>query len=583
MNTRRPLSPLRWRCLRALLSAAAVETGWTADSGSCALALISRRGAPLRLVWCALAATGLLLAGCTRHEPTGPAGVLRLGHRNEPATLDPQLATLPDEYFPARALFEGLVTPSPDGGAPLPGVAERWAASPDGLTWTFHLRADARWSNGDPVKAGDFVYAFRRILTPALGAAKSSLFFPVRNAQAYRQGRVTDFAAVGFAAPDDRTLVVTLEHAAPYLPALAATGAWLPLHPPTLERAGTGRDSRWTEPGRIVGNGPYVLREWTHAQLLEFTANPHYWNRAAVRIPTLRLVFFDNNDAEERAFRAGQLDVTMTVPAARLAHYAANEPALLRRQPLYETRFLALNPARGPLADVRVRRALSLAVDRSALVAHVLKGGQEPARTLVPPGLGGYQFDPAAGAIGSADAPAAEAAAKEESRRLLAEAGFPGGRGFPRLEFSTWTNTPVLEAIQQMWQRELGIDTAITLREGRVHLAAMAAGDFDLSLLPLIPDYDDPADAFAEFTTGAPANYGRWSHADYDALVLEAGRLPDAAARLSRYRAAERILLAELPAIPLYFSVQNYLVSPRLRGWRSDRLWTRYYLGPSLE
>lgn len=517
----------------------------------------------------------LLVAGCTKRETAAQTQILRLSQRNEPATLDPQLATLPDEYFPARALFEGLVTPSPTGGVPRPGVAERWEPSADGLTWTFHLRAGARWSNGDKVTARDFIYSFRRILTPTLGAAKAQLLFPVRHARAYVRGEIADFAAVGFSAPDDLTLVVALDHPTPYLPVLAATGAWLPVHPATLERFGSGRDSRWTEPGHLVGNGPYAFVTWAHGQYLEFARNPRYWNATAVHVPAMRFVVFDNNDSEERAFRAGQIDVTMTVPAARLEHYASREPALLRRQPLYETRYLALNSRRGPLSDPQVRRALALAVDRRALTDRVLKGGQTPAYSLIPDGLGGYAAPPAGGAAGSVDG--------DEARRLLAAAGFPAGRGFPRLEFSTWTNTAVLEAIQQMWRRELGIETSIALREGRVHLAALAAGDFDLSLVPLIPDYDDPADAFADLVSDAPANYGRWHDDAYDSLVERAGRTLESVVRQELYRSAEAILLRETPVIPLYCSTQNYLVAPRVQGWVSDRLWTRYYANIALE
>jgi oligopeptide transport system substrate-binding protein len=399
------------------------------------------------------------------------------------------------------------------------------------------------------------------------------LFFVVRNARAFLRGEVTDFAAVGVAAPADRTLVVTLEHPAAWLPALAATGAWLPVHRPTLLQHGEGRASRWSEPGNLVGNGPYTLAAWQRAQQIELHQNPHYWNRSTVHVPVIRLVMFDNNDAEERAFRAGQIDVTMTVPPARLEHYVKNEPALLRRQPLHETRYLALNTRRGPLADVRVRQALALALDRQALVANVLKGGQQPTADLIPAGLGG--LPPNASLPVTADPVAA--------RRLLAEAGFPEGRDFPRLEFSTWTNTPVLEAIQQMWQQNLGITAAITLREGRAHLGALAAGDFDLALMPLIPDYDDPSDAFGEFLSDNPTNYGRWANAGYDREVIEAGRTLEASTRVARYRAAEKILREELPAIPLYLSAQNYLVSSRVQGWQSDRLWTRYYQGITLQ
>lgn len=511
--------------------------------------------------------------GCTKRDPAS-APVLRLSQRNEPATLDPQLATLPDEYFTARALFEGLTVPNPAGGDPLPGVAERWESSPDGLTWTFHLRADAKWSNGDPVTAQDFIWSFRRILTPSLAAAKAPLLFAIRNARAYVQGGITDFSAVGLAAPNAHTLVVILEHPAPYLPALAATGAWLPVHPATLERHGPGRDSRWSEPGHLVGNGPYTLAGWNRAQFIELRQNPHYWDRASVHVPMLRFAIFDNNDAEERAFRAGQIDVTMTVPAARLEHYEQNEPALLRRQPLYETRYLALNTTRPPLNDPRVRHALSLAVDRRALTGRVLKGGQEPAETLIPPGLGGYPR-PAA--------PAGQPDAAAEARRLFAEAGFPDGRGFPRLEFSTWTNTPVLEAIQQMWRQALGIETAIVLREGRVHLGALAAGEFDLALMPFIPDFDHPQDLLAELLSTSPTNYGRWQNPAYDRLLAETARVLHPPPGNVHFRAPEKLLLEAMPVIPLYFSSQNYLVSPRVRGWRSDPLWTRTYKHVTLD
>lgn len=532
-----------------------------------------------RAATAALVAVALLAAGCARREAAAPAAapatsptaqkILRVSQRNEPASLDPQLASLPDEYFVARALCEGLVAPDPDGGAPLPGVAERWEASADGMTWTFHLRANARWSNGDPVVAGDFVYSFRRILTPALAAPKAPLLYALRGAETLHRGRA-GAGEIGAAAPDPRTLVLTLERPTPHLLALAASGAWLPVHPATVERHGSGRTSRWSDPGNFVGNGPMVLAEYRRGQHLELRRNPLYWDAAAVRVDAVRLVTMDSGDAEERAFRAGQLDVTMAVPATKIPGYAGAEPPVLRRQPLHETRYLSFNCTRGPLADARVRRALALAVDRRGLVEGVLRGGQQPALSLVPPGLGGYR----PGVALSGDA--------AEARRLLAEAGFPEGRGFPRLELSTWTPTPVNEALQAGWKRELGIEVSLLQREGRVHLAAVAAGDYDLSLMPLIPDYDDPSDVFADFTSGAPGNYPHWGDPEYDALVARAGTATDPAERLAAYRAAEARLLEAMPAAPLYFSAQNFLVAPRVRGWRSDRLWNRFYRGLDL-
>ncbi len=522
----------------------------------------------------AVAAAFLAFAtGCSRRDSpsasatTAPptAQLLRLSQRSEPATLDPHLATLPDEFFLIRTLTEGLVVPNPDGGPPLPGVAERWETSVDGRTWTFHLRADARWSNGDPVTAADFVYSFRRALTPALGAPKAPLFFVLKNAAAFYRGQLADAAQIGVAAPNARTLVLTLEQPAPHLLALAASGPWLPVHPASVENSGgaAARDGTWTEPGRYVGNGPFVLTEWRKGQHVLVTRNPRYHAASRIQLTGVRHQVYDSGDTEERAFRAAQVDITMAVPFTKLEHYA---PPILRRQPLHETRYFALNTTRPPLNDVRVRRALALALDRDALVRHVLRGAQRPALSFIPPGLGGYT----ATAQLRPDAAAA--------RALLAEAGFPDGKGFPKLEVAAWNVNPaILEALQQMWRHELGIETAIVQREGKVHMAAVIAGDFAIALMPAIPDYDDAAALFDELTTGATGNFGRWSNARYDELAQRARRETDPSRRTALYRAAEEVLLAELPVVPLYFNAQDYLVVPRVSGWRQDALWNRFY------
>lgn len=525
----------------------------------------SRRNVALLLL--ALCA---LWGGCRRDAPAPAEQLLRLSQRNEPATLDPHLATLPDEFFLIRSLAEGLVVPSPNEEPPLPGVAARWETSPDGLTWTFHLRADARWSNGDPVTAADFVYSFRRALTPALGAPKAQLFFVLKNARAFYRGELADPAAIGVAAPDARTLVLTLEQPAPHLLALAASGPWLPVHPATVEKFGgaAARDGAWTDPGRYVGNGPFVLAEWRKGQHLLVTRNPHYRAADRIRLTGVRYQIYDSGDTEERAFRAGQVDITMAVPFTKLPSYDA---PVLRRQPLHETRYFVLNTTRPPLNDARVRRALALALDRDALVRSVLRGAQRPALSFIPPGLGGY--------TGAAQLRPDAAAA----RALLADAGFPGGRGFPRLELAAWNVNPaILEAVQQMWRHELGLETAIVQREGKVHMAAVIAGDFAIALMPAIPDYDDAAALFGELATGAGGNFPRWSDARYDDLVRRAERETDPVRRLALYRAAEEILLAELPVVPLYFNAQDYLVAPRVSGWRQDPLWNRFFLDVTL-
>ena len=505
-----------------------------------------------------LGAFALLLAcaGCSRREAGVSHQTLRLSQRNEPATLDPQLATLPDEFFIIRALSEGLVTPNPDGGAPLPAVAERWETSADGLTWTFHLR-EAKWSNGDPVTTHDFQVSYFEALLPTRAAPKAPLFFPIKNAKAFYEGKLSNIFEVGIAIPDKHTLVIILEKPNADFLSIVASGPWIPRHRDNVGCLEIGPENATTR----LSNGPFVLTEWKPNQRIVVKRNPLYWDAANVKLDAIHFLAFDNGDTEERAFRAGQLDVTMGVPASKLDSYGTATPALLHTVPLHETRYLALNTSKAPLNDARVRRALSLALDRKILTDKVLKGGQQPAFTFVPPGLGGYT--PAAALTENIS----------EARRLLTEAGFPGGKDFPKLELSTWgASITVLEAIQQHWHDELGIDVALVQREARTHLAALASGDYDLGFVTAIPDYDSPADLLARFTTGNANNYPHWSNAEFDRLVAA-----------GKWAEAEGILLSDSPVIPLYFNAKNFLLRPTVHGWHEDALWTRYYKNVSAD
>lgn len=504
----------------------------------------------------------ILGAGCNKRETDVTRGiheqVLHRGLAADLSSLDPHLITTLPEINVASALFEGLVGEHPETGAPVPAVAESWETSADGLTWTFHLRPDAKWSNGDPVTAQDFVYSIRRALTPATAAPKGPLFFALRQAREFFRGDLTDFSQVGVAAPDARTLVLTLDRPTEALLPLLASGPWLPVHRATVEREGR----QWTRPGHFTGNGPFTLTEWLPNQRIIVQKNPRYWDAGAVQLAAIHFLAYDSGDTEERAFRAGQLDVTMATPFSRLEAYRRDAPELLQSVALHETRYLSLNTRRPPLNDARVRRALSLALDRRTLVDKVMKGGQQPAYGFVPPGLGGY---------------APQTRLNEDAasaRRLLAEAGFPGGKGFPPLEITAWgVGNLVLEAIQQRWHTELGIPVAVVQREARTHLAALAAGDYEVALVAAIPDYDSPLDLLQHFTTGNAGNYPQWSNAAFDRLVADPAGLP----------AAEQVLLDELPLIPLYFNNKNFLRRPAVHGWREDALWTRYYKHVSIE
>ncbi len=510
----------------------------------------------------------LLAAACSREAaPTvsprrGNPAALRVSQRNEPADLDPALASMPDEFFIDRALCEGLVAPSPDGRGVVPAAAAWWDIAPDGLRYTFHLRPGARWSNGDPVTADQFVASYKRILEPATPAPKAALFYPILNARAYKTGALVDFSRVGLRAADPLTLVVTLGAPCPDFLLYAASGPWLPVDPRVV--AAEGRD--WTRPGRFVGNGPFTLVEWTPHQRIVVRRRRDYWDAAAIRVPTIEFVAMDDGDSEERSFRAGQLDVTMAVPPSLIAAYSQEKPAMLRIAPLIETRYLAFNCARAPLNDARVRRALSLALDRRQLVDRVLLGHQIPTRAFLPPPL-----SRAPGPTPSQDV--------ARARRELAAAGYPGGRGFPVLELSSWTNRSLLEAIQEQWRRVLGIGVEITVRDAKEHVAALRDGRYDIGFITLIPDVADPVAALSDLLPGAPGNYAHWTDAAFATDVHRASAATTARMRDESVADAERRLVETCPVAPLYVNTHVTLVRPEVAGWREDGLWNRFYKG----
>jgi oligopeptide transport system substrate-binding protein len=526
------------------------------------------------------------LSACAKKSPAPSADttpqVLRLSQRNEPADLDPAYATLPDEFFIIRALGEGLVTAGPDGRMPQPASAARWEISADSLTYTFHLRPEARWSNGDPVTSSDYIASYRRLLAPATAAPKADLFDPVKNARAFTTGTITDFTAVGFAAPDPHTLVITLERPTPAFLLYVASGPWIPVHPATVSKHGRN----WTKPAHHVGNGPFTLTEWRQQQRIVVEKNPTYRAAAAVRLNEIQFLRFDSGDTEERAYRAGQVDVTMSVPISKIETYTREHPAEIFQTPLAETRYLTFNTRRPPLDDPRVRRALSLAIDREKITALVLRGGQLPTTTFLPPSL--VEPDLRAGSPNptpQASTPSPLAHAREAAG-LLTAAGFPGGKNFPRLELTGWSQTPVLEAIQAMWKTTLGLDVGIALREAKVHLSALRTGDYDIGFITEIPDLADAAPSLANFATGAPGNYPQWSDPRYDALLahdrvsLAASSTPAPLARdRAGVAAAEALLLEAAPIAPLYFNTKNWLKSPRVQGWQEDPFWSRDYTG----
>ncbi len=516
----------------------------------------------------ALAALGLLAAlalapGCARRDRPVESGnrdqILHRGLGHDLAGLDPHLATQAGDYDVLSALLEGLVAEDPVDLHPVPGVAERWEISADQLTYTFTLRANARWSNGDPVTAKDFVQSWRRMLTPSLGADNAQLLFLLQGAQAFHQGQAS-FAQVGVVAPDAHTLRVTLEHPAPYFLAMLNHPAWFPVHLPTIQRYGdvADRANPWAEPGRFVGNGPFNLVSWRSGQEIVVTKSTTYWDAAQVRLQGIHFHAIDSVDAEERAFRAGQLHVTSALPPDKIATYRRDNPQFLRIDPLLATYFYRLNVTQPFLNDARVRRALALAVDREALVAKILRGGQRPAYAFTPPGTAGYT------------SAAALPTDFTGARRLLTEAGYPGGRGLPPFELlfnSSETHRVIAEAIQEMWRRELGIEVRLVNQELKGTLEARRAGHFQILRSVWNGDYVDPSSFLDIWRTGSGNNYTGWSSPAYDSLLFEAARTTDAVRRDGLFQQAEALLLEDAPLIPNYHYTHVFLLQPSVQGW----------------
>ncbi len=523
----------------------------------------------------------LAATGCGRRESAvaagDRAGVLHVGNGAEIQSLDPHLAGGSVDHNVLSTLFEGLLTLDEETLLPRPGAAERWEVSADGLRYTFHLRRDSRWSNGDPLTSRDFLYSFRRALSPALGSEYKDALYPVRGAEAFARGRITDFAETGFAAPDEHTLVMTLERPAPHFPTVLRANVSFPVHAASVEQDGTrfdDRTGRWTNARPFVGNGPFRLVEWKDHRHLEVERNPHYWDAARVRLNRIRFHPGESTQAQELAFRAGQLHTTWDVPLSKVDAWRRESPGQLRAEPYFESYFIRLNTRHPVLKDARVRRALALAVDRAAISRDVLRGGQTEATSLTPPGLGGYAppasvtHDPAA------------------ARDLLAAAGFPGGRGLGPLELSTISsevNQRIAEALQAMWRRELGIEVRILRKEFKVLLDSLDTLDYELARGRWIAEYPDPLTYLSIFTTGNGVNGTGFSDPAYDALVAAAAGEATPAARLAALRRAEAHLMGQMPVVPVYWGSRTTLVAPSVRGWKPSPLGFRNYKDVWLE
>jgi oligopeptide transport system substrate-binding protein len=522
----------------------------------------------------------LVAAGCARRESPVDAALhthtLLIGNAAEPQDLDPQIVTVLSDQNLMMALFEGLTALEERTTEPVPAAAEKWESSADGLRWTFHLRPGLKWSNGEALTAGDFVAAWRRALNPALAADNAWYLYAAKNAEAYNTGKLTDAAQLGFAAPDDHTIVITLEQPTPYLPALVSLPAWFPVNPRVLEKFGalTQRNTSWTRAGNHVGNGPFRLVEWTPNARVVVEKNP--FHRDALQTTLQRIIFFpiENPDVEERDFRAGQLHVTFNLPVAKIPAWREHDAAALRLDPTMQANFLRLNVTRAPLDNPKVRRALSLAIDRDTLARTVLQGSRLPAHSLTPPDTGGYTARASVGMD------------FEAARKLLVEAGYPGGKGLPAIEILCRNDElmpRLAEALQAMWQRELGVRATIAPTEQKTWIQNQKTLNYSVCLAAWTADFPDPVTFLGLFTADSSYNWTGWKNPEYDRLMGQAAATLDSRQRYEIFQRAEQLLLEEAPVAPVHFGAQTYLIHSDVKGWVPSPLVFRRYQYVSLE
>lgn len=510
----------------------------------------------------------VLLLGCSGGgQISDPSKmVFHLGNGEEIEDVDPHTSTGVTEHNVIGSLFEGLVNLHPETLEAEPGVAERWTISEDGTEYTFHLRDGAQWSNGDALTAKDFYDSFQRILTPSLAAEYANMLFVVENAEDFYRGRISDFTEVGFDVPDPLTLKVTLRAPIPYfLNMLGYHYSWWAVHIPTVSKFGgmERKGTDWTRPENIVSNGPFILNEWRVNQYISVVKNTNYWDAANVKLDEVKFFHYGSLDTEERAFRGGQLHVTYDMLRPKIPWYQENNSEVLQIDDYLGVYFYRVNVNQEHLKDKRVRQALALSINRKQIVEGILKDGSKAAFHIVPKNTAGFLSE----ATFEEDL--------EKAKSLLAEAGYPNGEGFPGVEimFNTQeTHKSIAEAVQQMWKKGLGINATLANQEWKVYLDMQDTLDYQISRSGWIGDYIDPNTFLEMWKTGDGNNDTGWSNQAFDRLIDQAATEPDNAKRYSLFQDAEKILMEEMPVIPIYHYAKPYLKSPKVKGWHGNLL-----------
>ncbi|WP_346870980.1 peptide ABC transporter substrate-binding protein [Clostridium sp. UBA5119] len=531
--------------------------------------------------------TGTLLLGCTKtkeNEGEKPGDgntpvveetveqkiVYNLGA--DPKTIDPQLNSAVDGSTIIHNAFEGLMRED-ENSQIVSGTAEKYEVSDDGTVYTFHIRKDAKWSDGKPVVAGDFEYAWKRALNPEVAAEYAYQLFYIKNGAAYyNQEKVEDKVAtaedVGVKAIDDNTLEVTLEAPVPYFLSLAAFPTYFPVRKDIIE----GNEEKWTlKPDTYISNGPFKMSEWKEKESITFVKNENYWDAKNVKLETLEVKLIDDQITYLNAFKSGEIDVIESPPQAEIPTLLDEGTAKI--YPYLGTYFYVINvsdkakdvdpKAAEALSNPKFRKALSLAIDRQLIVDKVAQGGQAPATSYVPAGILdsiGKEFQKDYSSKG---------ANIEEAKKLLAEAGYPNGEGAPTITFTFNTDQGhqnIAQAVQDMWKTNLGINVELKNEEWAVFQDTRNNFQYSMARHGWIADYNDPMTFLDMWTTGNGQNNAGYSNKEYDKLIAQAKVELDDAKRTELLHKAEDILMDESPILPLYYYTNVLCIDKNVKG-----------------
>ncbi len=495
--------------------------------------------------------------------------ILKRGNGTEPQSLDPHKTSGVPESNITLDQLEGLLSTAADGQN-IPGVAERWEVSSDGKTYTFFLRQNAKWSNGDPVTANDFVYAWQRMVNPLTASNWTYIIQPVKNAKEISKGekQVTE---LGVKADGDYKLIVELNAPTPYFLSLAAHSCMVPLHKKTVEAS----PDKWMRPGSMVGNGAFVLDEWMPQSHVKLKKNPHYWASESVKLDGVIFYPIDDRQSELKRFKAGDLHMTKFVPADQIEILKKTMPECYKSDPAYATYFYTFNHTKPPFDNPKVRQALTLAINRDALVAQVTKGDEKPAYSFVPPAPGDYIPQEMQCKLTDSSTPVPCKTLTQEQRetlakKILAESGYKSGAPIELVYNTDENHKKIAIALSSMWKSVLGVQTQMNNKEWKVYLSAREKRDYNLYRQVWRADYNDPSTFLILFKSDSGNdNTAGYNSPSYDVFMEQSAKL-SGKTRMEAMMNAEKDFMSNFSVAPLYYFVTNCLVAKNVSGYKGS-------------